>query len=69
MTIPTTVEDLGAKDDDNEFTGDPRNEEGDEIQFDDPDEEDDDDEDEEDDKDDGDENDDDEVQVVTQSRP
>ena len=64
MTIPPTVEDLGANDDDNELPGDPHGEEEDEIQFDDPDEEDDDDKDEEDDEDD-----DDEVQVVTRSRP
>ena len=64
MTIPPTVEDLGADNDDNEFPGDPCGEEEDEIQFDNPDKEDDDDEDEEDDEDD-----DDEVQVVTQSGP
>ena len=57
VTIPPIVEDLGVKDDDNEFPGDPHDEEEDEVQFNYPDEEDDDNEDEEDD--------DDEVQVVT----
>ena len=48
MTAPPVVEDLGAEeDDDNEFTGDPHDEEEDEVQFIYPDEVDDDNEDEE----------------------
>ena len=61
MTLPPTIEDLEAdEDNDNEFTEDPCNEEEDKVQPDFPDEEDDGDDDDEDD---------DEVQMGTQSRP
>ena len=64
MTLPPAIEDLGAEEDDDEFTKDPRNKKEDEVQFTYLDEEDDDNDDEEEDK-----NDNEEVQVVTRSRP